>query len=84
MQRVITECNGAIWGIRSIGVNSGNWRGLLGTGQAAKAIGIDRGTLRRWWREGRVTPEWVTAGGQARWDVAKLKRQLGITPRDDA
>lgn len=78
---MITQCNAAIWGIRSIGVNGGNRPGLVGTGEAAKAIGIDRGTLRKWWVEGKATPEWITPGGQARWDVEKLKRELGIVQR---
>lgn len=65
----------------SIGRIGGNGRDdLLGTGEAAKAIGVHRVTLRRWWKEGRCTPEWVTQGGQARWDVKKLKRQLGYPP----
>lgn len=35
-----------------------------------------RGTLARWWANGEVHPELVTAGGQARWDIEDLKRQL--------
>jgi DNA-binding transcriptional MerR regulator len=49
---------------------------LLSTGEAAKAIGVGRATLARWWADGLVTPELVTAGGHARWDVEKLKGQL--------
>ena len=65
---------------RGIGRIGGYRRpGLLGTGEAAKAIGVDRATLRRWWKDGRCNPAWVTVGGQARWDVESLKRQLGIT-----
>lgn len=72
---------------RGIGRIGGNWGsrrdGLLGTGEAAKAVGIDRSTLRKWWKQGRCTPEWVTQGGQARWDVEKLRRQLGYPPYRD-
>lgn len=50
---------------------------LVPTGSAARQIGVHRGTLVRWWRQGVVTPELTTPGGQARWDVARLKRQLG-------
>jgi 8-oxo-dGTP pyrophosphatase MutT (NUDIX family) len=32
--------------------------------------------LWRWAKAGRVHPELYTAGGQARWDVEKLRRQL--------
>lgn len=49
---------------------------LVATGVAAKAIGVDRGTLVRWWQQKKVTPAVVTAGGHARWDVDDLKRQL--------
>jgi DNA-binding transcriptional MerR regulator len=49
---------------------------LVPTGVAAKAIGVDRGTLVRWQRAGLVTPALVTPGGHARWDIEDLKRQL--------
>lgn len=48
----------------------------VSTGVAAKALGVDRGTLARWWANGDVTPAYVTPGGQARWDMDDLKRQL--------
>lgn len=46
------------------------------TGTAAKRVGVHRGTLVRWWQQGLVKPVLTTPGGQARWDVASLKRQL--------
>lgn len=49
---------------------------LVTTGEAARALGIGRATLARWWSEGLVTPALVTVGGHARWDVEDLKRQL--------
>ena len=51
-------------------------RDLVPTGVAAKAIGVDRGTLVRWQRAGLVTPALVTPGGHARWDIEDLMRQL--------
>lgn len=51
-------------------------RRLVGTGAAANGIGVDPATLWRWAQAGRVHPELRTAGGQARWDVDKLRRQL--------
>jgi predicted site-specific integrase-resolvase len=53
---------------------------LLSTGEAAKRIGVARGTLARWRQAGRVIPTMTTAGGQARWDIADLKRQLRDAP----
>lgn len=49
---------------------------LVSTGVAAKALGIHRKTLHGWWANGHVRPELVTGGGQARWDIEDLKRQL--------
>lgn len=49
---------------------------LVPTGVAARELGIDRGTLVRWWQQGLVTPEVVTPGGHARWDMEDLRRQL--------
>lgn len=49
---------------------------LVASGEAAKEIGVNRSTLSRWWQQGLVTPSLVTAGGQARWDLEDLKRQL--------
>lgn len=49
---------------------------LVPTGVAAKAVGVDRGTLHRWWTEGTAVPALVTPGGHARWDVADLVKQL--------
>lgn len=49
---------------------------LVPTGKAAQAVGVDHATLVRWWNRGYVTPELVTPGGHARWDLDALKRQL--------
>ena len=48
----------------------------LTTGEAAKALSIDRTTLGAWHRQGLVTPAFITAGGHARWDLEDLKRQV--------
>ncbi|MGZ3141901.1 MerR family transcriptional regulator [Lentzea chajnantorensis] len=53
------------------------------TGQAAKAVGVGRATLARWWALGLVEPELVTAGGHARWNVEKLKADLRRMARSD-
>lgn len=49
---------------------------LVSTGVAAQAIGVSRATLARWWANGLVEPELVTAGGQARWKIETLKADL--------
>jgi predicted site-specific integrase-resolvase len=49
---------------------------LVGTGEAATAVGIARSTLWRHIQEGKVTPTLYTAGGHARFDIDDLKEQL--------
>lgn len=51
------------------------------TSEAAKAIRVSATTLNRWVNEGKVTPAWTTPGGQHRWDIEDLKRQLRIKRR---
>lgn len=47
----------------------------MSIGDAAKALGVSVTTLRRWEKEGRLTPE-HTSGGHRRYDLAKLKPEL--------
>jgi len=57
---------------------------LVSTGEAARALGIGRSTLARWWAKELVTPALVTAGGHARWDVDQLREQLrDLRQRDE-
>ena len=53
-----------------------NVAALVATGVAARELGIDRGTLVRWWQHGLVTPAIITAGAHARWDIQDLRQQL--------
>jgi 8-oxo-dGTP pyrophosphatase MutT (NUDIX family) len=46
--------------------------------EAAEAVGVGLSTLQAWAARGIVTPAWRTPGGQARWDVDDLRRQLGM------
>lgn len=56
---------------------------LVTTAEAASQIGVDRATLVRWARKGYVEPAYVTPGGQYRWDMDDLRRQLRLRrPRD--
>jgi hypothetical protein len=57
---------------------------LITTSAAAKAIGVGVSTLQRWTSEGVVTPAWRTPGGQARWDLDDLRRQLKMPAGDHA
>nr|WP_222131891.1 MerR family DNA-binding transcriptional regulator [Pseudonocardia sp. C8] len=49
---------------------------MIRTAEAAKALGVDPATLSRWAKAGIVKPATRTAGGQARWDLDDLRRQL--------
>jgi 8-oxo-dGTP pyrophosphatase MutT (NUDIX family) len=51
-------------------------RKLVGTEIAAREIGISRAALWRWAKQGAVTPAWITVGGQYRWNVDDLRRQI--------
>lgn len=60
---------------------------LLTSGEAADEIGISRASLQRWARDGQVKPAMTTPGGQYRWRMSDLRRQLGMSPEgpgDDA
>lgn len=48
---------------------------------AARELGVDRATLRRWERDGKIDPPERTPGGQRRYDLAKLRR---LAPRQPA
>ncbi|MDA8193858.1 MAG: IS607 family transposase [Thermaerobacter sp.] len=41
--------------------------------ETATFLGVSKSTLRRWEREGRLLPDERTAGGQRRYDLAKLR-----------
>jgi hypothetical protein len=49
---------------------------LVSSSAAARAVGIDRVTLWRWEKAGIVRPVTRTVGGQSRWDIDQLHRQL--------
>lgn len=49
---------------------------LVSTGEAARHLGVDRSTLGRWVAAGVVTPTRRTIGGQYRWDLDELDRQI--------
>jgi 8-oxo-dGTP pyrophosphatase MutT (NUDIX family) len=59
-------------------------RRLLRTGQAAAAIGVSRTALQRWTKEGLVTPASRLPGGEYRWDLDDLQRQMAMQPANAA
>lgn len=55
-------------------------RAYVTTRVAADHLGIGVSTLQAWAAKGLVIPKWRTPGGQARWDIADLERQLDMPP----
>ena len=53
-------------------------RRYVSSRKAADHLGIGVSTLQAWAARGIVSPAWRTPGGQARWDIADLERQLDI------
>lgn len=56
---------------------------LVPTPEAAKALGVSPRTLQRYVRAGLVTPEITLPSGQYRWNVEKLRRQIGAATQDE-
>lgn len=51
---------------------------LVGSSEAAAAIGVHVATLRRWKRQGFVKPAWQTPTGKDRWDIDDLRHQVEL------
>lgn len=51
---------------------------LVGTGEAARALGFTRRSLSRWAEQGRLKPARRSPGGRGRfyWNLDDLRRQL--------
>jgi predicted site-specific integrase-resolvase len=58
-------------------------RRYLGTTEAARLVGLSKRTLQRYHRDGILEPEYVTAGGHARWDPDKIIEQLRALRKKD-
>lgn len=57
---------------------------LVATSEAARTLGVHRSTLLRWQRDGLVTPARITAGGQARWNLADLEREVDALHEEES
>jgi excisionase family DNA binding protein len=55
---------------------------LVSTGDAARELGVSRQSLSRWVLEGKVTPAARTPGGQYRFRLSELKKQLDWRPAE--
>jgi len=54
----------------------------MAIGEAAERLGVSVGTMRRWDRDGRLSPSFRTPGGQRRYGAADISKAkgLGIEP----
>ncbi|WP_298800252.1 helix-turn-helix domain-containing protein [uncultured Pseudonocardia sp.] len=59
-------------------VSNYRWRimELLTTGQLARELGVSRGAVVKWAREGKIQPELSTPGGHHRWKLDDVRAQL--------
>ncbi|BBG03995.1 MULTISPECIES: MerR family DNA-binding transcriptional regulator [Pseudonocardia] len=57
-------------------------RPLLTASELAKATGLSVRTIQRYRSMGKLTPETVTPGGQARYNFDKAKRELDALARE--
>ena len=51
-------------------------RKMVSIHEAAEFLGVAAQTLRRWEREGKLTPDERTAGGRRRYNLARLKPEM--------
>jgi MerR-like DNA binding protein len=68
-------CSGHVGHVTSAAVVDQPER-LLGTGEAARALGIAPRSLSRWAKLGLITPAMVTPGGRYLWNLDDLRNQL--------
>jgi DNA-binding transcriptional MerR regulator len=56
---------------------------LVTTGQLAEELGVSRGAINKWHREGLITPVLTTPGGHHRWAIDEVRRQLAEQRKRD-
>lgn len=49
---------------------------LVTSAELARAFGLSARSIQRYRRDGLITPEIVSPGGHARWDIEKVRQQL--------
>ena len=50
---------------------------MISTTEAAAYIGVHVNTLRKWVKDGKVRPAYVSPGGQMKWDKTRLRGPSG-------
>ena len=51
-------------------------RRTITTGELARELDVSPGAVRKWARDGLITPALVTGGGHYRWDADSVRSQL--------
>jgi excisionase family DNA binding protein len=49
---------------------------LLSTGELARELGVSRGAVLKWAKDGLIIPAFTTPGGHLRWDLDDVRRQV--------
>jgi predicted site-specific integrase-resolvase len=49
---------------------------LLTTSDLARRLNLSTKSIYRYYRDGKITPEFTTPGGEHRWNVEDVKEQL--------
>jgi hypothetical protein len=64
------------WGSMATVLIMPSQRRYLTTAELARALAVSTAAVQEWRRKGYITPELLTAGGQARWDETNVREQL--------
>jgi excisionase family DNA binding protein len=59
-------------------ISVGDEGGLLTSQELARRLSVNRRTVARWVREGRLKPAYTTPGGQYRFRWDEVRKQLGL------
>jgi DNA-binding transcriptional MerR regulator len=49
---------------------------LVTSAELARALGLSARSIQRYRRDGLITPEVVSPGGHARWDIEKVRQEI--------
>ena len=49
---------------------------LVSSAELARAVSVSPRTIQNWWAAGLITPDLVTAGGHARWNIERVRDRL--------
>lgn len=63
---------------------SGSGSDLVSTGDCAVALGVSKSAILLWHRENKITPAVTSPGGHLKWDVERVREELGYAPTPES